>query len=92
MSHEFTPAKGRGFLRVTPSFINPDERFAVHAGGLGVGSKGLVELGQWLTKVGREIAKQEKADAKAAAEEHLRTKAGIAAAHAIASLNTGREA
>jgi hypothetical protein len=86
MKHIYEPEEGRGYISVQPSNIPVEERFSVYVNNVGMSANDLVEFGKWASKIGREQIKQDKADAKAL-QEHLETKAGIAAAIAIASLN-----
>lgn len=77
---------GRGHAVISASNPQPYERYSVRTANLRMSSEDLVEFGKWVTKFGREAIKQEKAEAKEL-QKQLETKAGIAVAHAIASLN-----
>lgn len=77
---------GRGHAVISASNPQPEDRYSVRVNNLRMDAESLVEFGKWITKFGRNAIKQEKADAKAL-QEHMETKAGIAVANAIASLN-----
>jgi hypothetical protein len=66
MKLTYEPDTGRGYVDISDSNIDPDQRYAVRTTSVGVSAKGLVELGQWITKVGRDIIREEKREAKEA--------------------------
>lgn len=69
MKHTYEPKPGRGYMVIQESYIDPDERYAVATNLVGVGAEGLIEMGQWITGLGRDLIKQQKADAKAARKQ-----------------------
>lgn len=62
MKQTFEPTEGRGHVDLQES--NPDraERFSVRTNNVGFSAEDLIAFGKWISKIGRDALKQEKAE------------------------------